>query len=73
MALLAMDQSIGNPMSSCRREPTITEILSDSIVQAVMQADGIDPEVLEAELQSMARETYRGSPLETGPRRGSVD
>jgi hypothetical protein len=40
-------------MRWCRREPTITEILSDSIVQAVMEADGIDPEALEAQLRCM--------------------
>jgi hypothetical protein len=38
------------------REPTITEMLSDPIVKAVMQADGIDPAALEAELQSLAQE-----------------
>ena len=27
-------------------EPTIAEMLSDSIVQALMQADGVDPEAL---------------------------
>ena len=36
------------------REPTIAEILSDSIVRAVMKADGVDPNVLEAQLRSMA-------------------
>ena len=56
MVLLAIGRRIASPMSWCRREPTITEILSDSIVQAVMEADRIDPEVLEAQLRSMARE-----------------
>ena len=35
-------------------EPTIAEMLSDSIIQEVMGADGVDPAVLEAELRSMA-------------------
>ena len=66
MVLLAIGRRSG-------REPTIREILSDSIVQAVMQADGIDPELLEAELRSMAREISAVRHAETGPRRGSVD
>jgi hypothetical protein len=41
-------------MNWCRREPTVAEILSDSIVQAVMQADGVDPKVLEALLRFVA-------------------
>jgi hypothetical protein len=44
-----------NRMSFCRREPTIAEMLSDSIVQAVMEADGVDPKRLEALLRSMAQ------------------
>jgi len=67
MALLPIGRGIGNPVSSCRREPTITEILSDSIVQAVMEADGIDPEVLEAELRSMAREISAVGPADCLP------
>jgi hypothetical protein len=56
MALREFGRRIGNPMRWCRREPTIMEILSDSIVRTLMEADGIDPEVLEAQLWSMARE-----------------
>jgi hypothetical protein len=33
----------------------MAEILSDSIVQAVMEADGVDPKRLEALLRSMAQ------------------
>jgi hypothetical protein len=36
------------------REPTIAEMLSDSIVEAVMKADNIDPRALAAELRMMA-------------------
>ena len=44
------------------REPTISEILSDSLVQAVMEADGVDPQVLEFELRTLAEQ------LPFGPR-----
>lgn len=37
-----------------RSEPSIKDILSDSIVQAMMEADGINPQVLRAELMGMA-------------------
>jgi hypothetical protein len=39
-------------MNWCRREPTITEILSDSIVRSLMRAGGVDPNELEAMLNS---------------------
>ena len=38
-----------------QREPTIAEILSDSIVKAMMRADGVDAEVLERDLRSVAQ------------------
>ena len=38
-----------------QREPTITDILSDSIVRAVMKADRVDPEVLAKELRAIAK------------------
>jgi hypothetical protein len=56
MALLVISRLIENPMRWRRRDLTIAEILSDSIVQALMEADGIDPEALEAQLRSMSRE-----------------
>ena len=34
-----------------QREPTLKEILSDSIVTALMEADGVDPHELEAMLR----------------------
>jgi hypothetical protein len=37
------------------REPTLEEILSDSIVEALMQADAVDPEELGAMLGKVAR------------------
>jgi hypothetical protein len=63
-----------------QREPTIAEILSDSLVKVVMRADGVDPEMLERDLRSMAqmieansrienvRFTRRSSPRKRGPR-----
>jgi hypothetical protein len=41
--------------SGSYREPTLEEILSDSIVEAVMQADAVDPEELGAMLGKIAR------------------
>ena len=63
-----------------QREPTIAEILSDSLVKVVMRADGVDPDMLERDLRSMAqmietnsrietdRFTLRSSPRKRGPR-----
>jgi len=41
-------------MRFCRREPRLKEILMDSIVKAVMEADGVDPHELEIKLQQIA-------------------
>jgi hypothetical protein len=46
------------------REPTLDEMLSDSIVRAVMEADGIDPKELAATL----RQTGRKMVWRAGPR-----
>ncbi|MGH6771308.1 MAG: hypothetical protein ACRECO_20070 [Xanthobacteraceae bacterium] len=48
------------------REPTLKEILSDSIVAAIMQADDVDPERLDAMLSMIASELAadgRGRPI----------
>jgi hypothetical protein len=45
------------PIRTRNSEPTITEMLSDSIVMAVMAADGVDPIALEAQLRGLARST----------------
>jgi hypothetical protein len=42
-------------MNWCHREPTLEEMLSDSIIQAVMAADGVDPQELEAVLRQARR------------------
>jgi hypothetical protein len=41
-------------MSSHCREPRLEEMLADSIIQAVMEADGVDSRELEAELRQTA-------------------
>ena len=41
-------------MNWYRREPTITEMLSDSIVRSLMRADGVEPNELEAMLKRVA-------------------
>jgi CreA protein len=56
MLLETIGRRIASPMSWCRRDPTITEILSDSIVVAVMKADGVDPVALEAQLRRIAQD-----------------
>jgi hypothetical protein len=43
------------------REPTLDEILSDSIIRALMEADGIDPQELAAALREVGLELVRGS------------
>jgi hypothetical protein len=43
------------PIRSRLCEPSIAEMLSDSIVIAMMAADGVDPVTLEAELRGMAQ------------------
>jgi hypothetical protein len=40
-------------MNWCHREPTLTEILSDPIVRALMEADGINPQELEPTLREV--------------------
>jgi hypothetical protein len=50
MMLLAAIRRMGYSMSWCNREPTIKEILSDSLIRTMMRADGVDPNELEAML-----------------------
>jgi len=38
-----------------QHEPTLQDILSDSIVKAVMKADGVDPHQLAAMLKEVGR------------------
>jgi len=41
-------------MNSRHGEPRLEDMLADSIVKAVMEADGVDPRELEAELRQTA-------------------
>ena len=50
-------------------EPTIAEMLSDSIVQALMQADGVDPEALATLLRNVA--AHRVMPYSPPAERGT--
>ena len=42
-------------MNWCHREPTLEEILSEPIIRAVMEADGVDRQELEAMLRQAGR------------------
>jgi len=55
MKPLTIGRRIKIQIKSCGDDPTITEILSDPIVAAVMKADRVDPVALEAQLESIAR------------------
>jgi hypothetical protein len=48
------------------REPTLDDILSDSITKAVMAADGVDPQELAAALKDVSRSPLRPA-LAWGP------
>jgi len=37
------------------REPTLDEMLSDAIIQAVMKADGVDPQTVRATLRQVGK------------------
>jgi len=58
-------------MSSFRGEPTLDEILSDPIVRALMEADGVDRQELEAMLSRIARRSsvvrHGDLAISTGP------
>jgi hypothetical protein len=41
------------------REPTLKDMLSDSIIKALMEADGVDPHELEAALTQIGRNSSR--------------
>jgi hypothetical protein len=57
-------------MNWCHGEPTLDEILSDSIVRAVMEADGVDPRELAATLKQTGRklvgEQVNGAAMHVG-------
>jgi len=46
-------------MNWYHREPTLDEILSDSIVRALMEADGVDPQELAVTLRQAGLKLVR--------------
>ena len=60
-----------NLLRWCHREPTLEDILSDSIVRDVMEADGVDPHELVVMLRDVGRELERGSSCRF-PREGKL-
>jgi hypothetical protein len=42
-------------VNCCQSEPTLEDILSDSIIKAVMKADGVDPHQFAAMLKEVGR------------------
>jgi hypothetical protein len=48
------DGRIDNPKRRDRGEPSIAELLSDPVTQALMEADGVNPVELEAMLRRVA-------------------
>jgi len=49
-------------MIRCHRATTLTDTLSDPMIQAVMAADRVDPHELETVLRTMARDLARRAP-----------
>ena len=62
MKPLIVGRRIKIQIKSCDDDPTITEIMSDPIVAAVMKADRVDPVALEAQLRSLAQEVTVAQP-----------
>jgi hypothetical protein len=60
-------------MFACHQELTLSDALSDSLIRAVMAADGVDPRELEATLTEIARNLKGGSRrLRRSPPNGRV-
>jgi hypothetical protein len=60
-------------MSLHCREPRLEEMLADSIIRAVMEADGVDPGELEAELQQTATLVHAMRPALVPPESARSD
>src|SRR5215469_11806441 len=58
-----------NDVNYRQPEPTLEDILSDSIIEAVMKADGVDPRQLAAMLKELGRRTR--PPVPPSPSRTS--
>jgi hypothetical protein len=50
-----------------QREPTIAEILSDSLVKVVMRADGVDPDMLARDLKRIAQTVQTNTQIANVP------
>jgi hypothetical protein len=46
-------------MICCNQSNVLTDTLSDPMIQAVMAADGVDPQELEQTLRTLARQLER--------------
>jgi len=44
-------------MRICHDELTLDELLADPVIEAMMRADGVDPDALSSELARIAEET----------------
>jgi hypothetical protein len=42
-------------MSTCYRDPTLTDLLNDPLTLAVMQADGVNPQQIESLFRDLVR------------------
>lgn len=54
-------------MNSRNREPRLEDMLADSIVQALMESDGVDPRELEADLRRTAARLRAAVPTGKSP------
>ena len=54
-------------MSSHCREPRLKDMLGDSIVKAIMEADGVDPRQLEIELRQITARLRAARRTENSP------
>jgi hypothetical protein len=45
----------GTAMSTCYRDPTLTDLLNDPLTLAVMQADGVNPQQIEILFRDLVR------------------
>jgi hypothetical protein len=53
-------------------EPTLSEILADPIIQALMEADGVDADELEATLRRLAVSHAPPPPARAAPQSGTA-
>ena len=56
---------MAEPVRWSANEPTLSEMLADPIVQALMQADGVEASELEATLRSVASSRAQPPPART--------